>query len=187
MEFIRPVQTVRRFPHIHRGFVERTERMICMKKLLKVLAVAMACTLLFAACQKEEESTAVNTETTQQQTETKQEETKTEETTEAVDPKEAILAKAEEDKEAILSVMETVVDTYRSGTLPDYYEAYPAKESYPDLSSVDNITLEKGDSSCDVNVYVKVGEQNLCVSLTYLEGSENPWMVVKTAFGGVKG
>ncbi len=163
-----------------------------MKKVLKIFAVAMACVLLFAACQKQEEDKPANTETNNQHqtTPATPEENKDGEKQPETDPKEEILAKAQEDKEAVLAVMESVVETYRSGTLPDYYAEYPAKESYPDLSSVDNLTLEKGGDDSDVNVYVKVGEQNLCVSLKYVEGTaegSSPWMVVKTSFGGVKG
>lgn len=158
-----------------------------MKKMLKVLALAMACMMLFSACQKQQENVPANTDPAPQQTTTpeKPAEEKKEET--PADPKDEILAKAEADKEAMLGVMQAVVDTYRSGTLPDYYEEYPAKVSYPKLESTDEITLEKGSGDTDVLVNVKVDNLNLCVALRYIEGSENPWMVVKTAFGGIKG
>lgn len=86
--------------------------------------------------------------------------------------------------------MKSVIANYRSGNIPDYYEAYPAKESYPALESVDDITLEKGDATCDVLVYTPVGKQNLCVALQYVDGAaegSNPWMVVAVSFIGAKG
>ena len=158
-----------------------------MKKMMKVFALAMACMMNFSASQKKpQENTPVNTQPSQQQTtETKPSEEKKEEP--KADPKDEILAKAEADKEAMLGVMQAVIDTYRSGTLPDYYEAYPAKEAYPALESTDEISLEKGSGESDVLMNVKVGNLNLCVSLKYVDGSENPWMVLKTAFGGIKG
>ena len=160
-----------------------------MKKGLKVFALVMACMMIFAACKKEEENTAVNTTPdTQQNTEVK-EETKPEAEPE-VDPKEEMLAKAEEEKENILEAVQSVIANYRSGNIPDYYEAYPAKESYPTLESVDDITLEKGDATCDVLVYTPGGNQNLCVALQYVDGTaegSNPWMVVAVSFMGVKG
>ncbi len=160
-----------------------------MKKVLKVFAVAMVCMLLFSACQKQPADVpTATTPTPPQSSETKPSEDKKEEVKEPeVDPKEEILKKAEEDKEAMLDVMKAVVDTYRSGTLPDYYEAYPSKESYPKLESTDDISLVKGDADSDVIINVKVGNQNMAVALKYVEGSANPWMVVKTAFGGAKG
>lgn len=157
-----------------------------MKKWMKVLALAMACMMIFSACQREvENDTPVNSTTENQQTEEKEEENKEEEP--EADPKDEILAKAKEDSEVVLETLKGVIETYRSGTLPDYYEAYPDKLAYPELDSVDAMTMEKGDGDCDVNVFVKAGNQTLCVSLKYVEGSENPWMVVKTAFGGIKG
>ncbi len=160
-----------------------------MKKMLKVFALAMACMVIFSACKKQPENVPANTDPVPPQTTTtpaKPAEDKKEEEAK-VDPKDEILAKAEADKEAMLGVMQAVVDTYRSGTLPDYYEEYPAKVSYPKLESTDEITLEKGSGDTDVLVNVKVDKLNFCVALRYVEGSENPWMVVKTAFGGVKG
>ena len=167
-----------------------------MKKIIKVLALAAACTMIFAACNRKEENIQTNTNTNQntntnvQQTtkpaeKPNKEENKTEETP-AVDKKAEILEKAKADPEAMLAVMNSVVETYRSGVLPEYYEAYPAKVSYPDLSSAENLRLEKGSDDCDVYVNVAVGEQNLCVSLRYVE-AENPWLVVRTVFSGVKG
>lgn len=163
--------------------------MVLMKKGLKVFALVMACMMLFAACKKEEENTPVNTTPdTQQNTEVK-EEPKTEAEPE-VDPKEELLAKAEEDKEAVLEAVKSVIANYRSGNVPDYYEEYPAKESYPTLESVDDITLEKGDAACDVLAYAPVGNQNLCVALQYVDGAAeetSPWMVVAVSFMGIKG
>ncbi len=159
-----------------------------MKKMLKVFALAMACMMIFSACKKQPENVPANTDPVPPQTTTTPEkpvEDKKEEP--KVDPKDKIFAKAEADKEAMLDVMKTVVDTYRNGTLPDYYEEYPAKVSYPKLESVDEITLEKGSGDTDVLVNVKVDKLNFCVALRYVEGTENPWMVVKTAFSGVKG
>lgn len=158
-----------------------------MKKSLKVFALLMACMMIFSACQKQEPNTPTNTQPTQPQqtTETKPSEEKKEEA--KADPKDEILAKAEADKEAMLAVMQAVIDTYRSGTLPDYYEAYPAKTAYPNLESADVLTFEKGSGDVDVLMNVKVENLNFCVALKYVEGSENPWMVLKTAFGGIKG
>lgn len=160
-----------------------------MKKVSKVLALVMACVMVFSACQKKENNTPVNTNppaaNTQTTTPAQKEETKTEEP--KADPKDAILALAEENKEEMLNVLSGVVDTYRNGTLPDYYEEYPAKLPYPKLESADEISLEKGGSESDVNLFVKIDNQTLCVGLKYVEGSENPWMVVSTAFGGAKG
>lgn len=166
-----------------------------MKKMVKILALAMACTIIFTACNRKEENnvqtnTSTNQNTNVQQTSKPAEtpnktENKTEETPK-VDPKAEILEKAKADPEAMLAVMNSVVETYRSGVLPEYYEAYPAKVSYPDLSSAENLRLEKGSDDCDVYVNVKVGEQNMCVSLRYVE-AENPWLVVRTVFSGVKG
>ncbi len=160
-----------------------------MKKVLKVVAVAMACMVLFAACKNTEDVPTATTPTTPpQSSESKPAEDKKEEVKEPeADPKEELLKKAEEDKEALLNVMKSVVETYRSGTLPDYYAEYPAKEGYPTLESTDDITLAKGDADCDVIINVKVGNQNMAVALRYVEGSADPWMVVKTAFGGIKG
>lgn len=158
-----------------------------MKKVSKVLALLLACVMVFSACQKEEANTPANSETTTPTTQTTpavKEETKTEE---KVDPKDEILAKAEDNKEEMLTVLSSVVDTYRSGSLPDYYEAYPAKLAYPKLESTDEISLEKGDGDSDVNLLVKVDNQLLCVGLKYVEGSANPWMVVGTSFSGAKG
>ena len=162
-----------------------------MKKVLSGVALALACVMLFAACQKEEQNTPTSTTppAQQQTTETKPQENKPAEEPK-VDPKEEILAKAEEDKEAVLAVMKTVVDNYRSGNVPDYYEAYPSKEAYPKLESVDEIKLEKGDDSCDVLAYVPVGNQNLCIALQYVNGAAegtSPWMVVAASFVGIKG
>lgn len=162
-----------------------------MKKVSKVLALVLACVMVFSACQKAEENTPANSTTPSapaQTTPAQKEESKTEEPKqEAEDPKDAILSLANENKEEMLNVLSAVVDTYRSGTLPDYYEAYPAKVAYPKLESVDEISLEKGDGDSDVNLFVKVDSQTLCVGLKYVEGSENPWMVVSTTFGGTKG
>ena len=159
-----------------------------MKKVSKVLALVLACVMVFSACQKQEENTPVNSDTPPQNTQTttpaQKEETKEEP---KADPKDEILAIAEENKEEMLTVLSGVVDTYRNGTLPDYYEAYPAKLAYPKLESTDEISLEKGGSDSDVNLFVKIDNQTLCVGLKYVEGSENPWMVVSTAFGGAKG
>ena len=101
-----------------------------MKKVLSIVALALACVMLLAACQKEEQNTPTSTPPpAQQQTpETKPQENKPAEEPK-VDPKEEILAKAQEDKEAVLAVMKTVVDNYRSGNVPDYYVAYPSKEA----------------------------------------------------------
>jgi len=159
-----------------------------MKKVSKVLALVLACVMVLSACQKKEENTLANTQpTTPPATTTpaQKEENKTEES--KADPKDEILAKAEENKEEMLSVLSAVVNTYRDGTLPDYYEAYPAKLPYPKLESTDEIRLEKGGSDSDVNLFVKIDNQTLCVGLKYVEGSTNPWMVVSTAFGGAKG
>ncbi len=162
-----------------------------MKKSIKFLAVIMACMFLFAGCnQKKPQDTPASTTPTESNppVATKPVEEEKEEVKEPEkDPKEEILAKAEEDKEAMLEVMNDVVATYRSGELPDYYAEYPAKESYPDLSSADNLSLSKGDSDSDIYINVKVGNQNMAVALQYVEGSETPWMVVGTSFSGVKG
>lgn len=158
-----------------------------MKKVSKVLALVLACVMVFSACQKQENDTPANTQPTTpppQTTPAVKEENKTEEPKE--DPKDKILALAEENKEEMLTVLSSVVDTYRSGTLPDYYEEYPAKLAYPKLESTDEISLEKGGES-DINLFVKIDNQTLCVGLKYVEGSANPWMVVSTAFGGAKG
>ena len=161
-----------------------------MKKVLKIAALAMACMMLFAACKKEESKPTSTTPPAQQQTtESKPVENKPVEEPK-VDPKEEMLAKAEQDKEVVLAVMKTVVDNYRSGNVPDYYEEYPSKEAYPKLESVDEIKLEKGDDSCDVLAYVPVGKQNLCIALQYVNGvaeGTNPWMVVAASFVGIKG
>lgn len=158
-----------------------------MKKALKVFALVMACMMLFAACKKEDTPANGTTEvppvTEEKKEPVKEEEPKT-------DPKEEMLKKAEEDKEAVLSSLKSVIETYRSGNLPDYYEEYPEKESYPALESVDEVKLEKGDDSCDVLAYVPVGNQNLCVALQYVEGAaegSSPWMVVAVSFVGIKG
>ena len=158
-----------------------------MKKVLSVIALTLACMLLFAACNKEQPNTQTSTTPAapQQTTETKQEEPKPAEEPKA-DPKEEYLEKAKEDKEAVLAVVKMVVDNYRSGNVPDYYEGYPSKEAYPPLESVDELTLEKGDGGGDIYVFTPVGNQQMCVSMKYV-GGDNPWMVIAVGFAGVKG
>ena len=68
-----------------------------MKKVLRIAALAMACMMLFAACKKEESKPTSTTPPAQQQTtESKPVESKPVEEPK-VDPKEEMLAKAEQD------------------------------------------------------------------------------------------
>ena len=137
-----------------------------MKKTLKLCAVllALGCLLSLAACKKEEDTPANTTPTPPVQQP---------ETPVPVTPE----------------VLSGVVETYRGGDLPEYYAQYPAKLAYPKLESVDDISLEKGDDSCDLLINVKIDEVTLTVSVKHVAGAEgsSPWMVVKTAFSGVKG
>lgn len=165
-----------------------------MKNFLKVAAIAAACMMLFAACQKKETPTNATPDpepAPPAQTET---ENKTEEPAKEpeADPKDEIVALAEENKEDILDVMKEVVEVYRGEDVPDYYAAYPDKEEYPNLESTEGLVLVKGDDTCDVQAYVNLGnsQKKLCVSLKHIaepaEGT-NEWMVVATSFGDIKG
>lgn len=160
-----------------------------MKKTLKLCAVllALGCLLSLAACKKEEDTPANTTPTPPvQQPETPVPVTPAEP---QKDPKDELLEQAQENKEELLEVLSSVVETYRGGDLPEYYAPYPAKLAYPKLESVDDISLEKGDDSCDLLINVKIDEVTLTVSVKHVAGAEgsSPWMVVKTAFSGVKG
>ena len=156
-----------------------------MKKMMKVLAVACAVMMLMAACQKKEPEKPAENTAPQTQTETPAEDKKEPE----ADPKDEILKKAEEDREALLETVKAVVETYRGTDIPDYYAPYPDKEEYPVLESAENLVIDKGDDSCDVQVYVNLGgnsQKKMCVSLKHVE-SDSPWMVVATSFGDIKG
>lgn len=164
-----------------------------MKNAWKVLAVAAAMMMLMAACKKDTPVNATPDQDPAAPPAQTQEEKKPEETQPKEDPKDEILARAEENKDAILEAVKGVVEVYRSETIPEYYAQYPAKEEYPVLESTEGLVIQKGDDTCDVQAYVNLGghsQKKMCVSLKYVEApaeGSSEWMVVSTAFGDIKG
>jgi len=163
-----------------------------MKKTLKLCAVllALGCLLALGACDKKEPDAPANTTPTPSTQQPDPQVPVTQPEQPQKDPKDELLEQANENKEELLAVMSSVVETYRGADLPEYYAKYPAKLGYPKLESADDITLEKGDDSCDLLINAKIDEVTLTVSVKHIEGGaegSSPWMVVKTAFSGVKG
>lgn len=101
---------------------------------------------------------------------------------EAVDP---------EDKEEILTALQSILRSYQEGTvennpLEPRYEDFPRGAAYPQLLSVDDFTVEKGNEMFGYMVRLPAGSFEMVCFLDYftapVTGGEGGWRVTAVTF-----